>query len=121
MDIQIFREYCLSKKLCSEETPFGPNTLVFKVHNKIFALCTINNFSDITLKCDPEIATDLRATYLAVKPGYHTNKKHWNTVTVNQDVNDTLLIEMIDNSYNLVVQSLPIKTQQLLFFSDDIR
>ncbi|MDG2455172.1 MAG: MmcQ/YjbR family DNA-binding protein [Bacteroidia bacterium] len=111
MDLEHLRDYCLKKRFVTEHTPFGPDTLVFKVHNKMFALCSIDNFTSVNLKCDPELAQELRANYIAVKPGYHMNKVHWNTVDVNQDVDDTHFLQHVDNSYMLVVKSLPKKLQ----------
>lgn len=111
MDLEHLRDYCLAKSFVTEHTPFGPDPLVFKVHNKMFALCSIDNFVSVNLKCDPELVPDLRANYLAVKPGYHMNKTHWNTVMVNQDVDDKHLLQMVDDSYLLIVQSLPKKLQ----------
>ncbi|MBT6235554.1 MAG: MmcQ/YjbR family DNA-binding protein [Bacteroidetes bacterium] len=111
MDLEFLREYCLKKPHTTEETPFGLDPLVFKVHGKMFALCSIENFVSISLKCDPDKAEELRATYTAVNAGYHMNKKHWNTVTVNQDVDDSLLLTMVDDSFALVVKSLPKKLQ----------
>ena len=111
MDLEFLREYCLKKPHTTEETPFGLDPLVFKVHGKMFALCSIQNFVSISLKCDPDKAEELRATYTAVTAGYHMNKKHWNTVTVNQDVDDSLLLTMVDDSFALVVKSLPKKLQ----------
>lgn len=109
MYIDEFRDYCLSKKEVSEDLPFDENTLVFKIAGKIFAITDIDKFESINLKCDPEKAEDLRARYNAVQPGYHMNKKHWNTVVNHSDVNDKLLKEMIDESYNLVIKGLPKK------------
>ncbi len=111
MYIDEFRDYCLSKKEVTEELPFDENTLVFKVAGKIFAITDIDKFESINLKSDPEKAEDLRARYNAVQPGYHMNKKHWNTVVNHSDVNDKLLKQMIDESYNLVIQGLPKKTK----------
>jgi predicted DNA-binding protein (MmcQ/YjbR family) len=111
MDLEFLREYCLKKPHTTEETPFGLDPLVFKVNGKMFALCSIENFVSISLKCDPDKAEELRATYTAVNAGYHMNKKHWNTVTVNQDVDDSLLLTMVDDSFALVVKSLPKKLQ----------
>jgi predicted DNA-binding protein (MmcQ/YjbR family) len=111
MDLEFLREYCLKKPHTTEETPFGLDPLVFKVHGKMLALCSIENFVSISLKCDPDKAEELRATYTAVNAGYHMNKKHWNTVTVNQDVDDSLLLTMVDDSFALVVKSLPKKLQ----------
>lgn len=109
MNIEEYRNYCLAKKEVTEGTPFGPDVLVFKVSGKMFALSGIENFATINLKCDPEKALQQRAEFNAVKPGYHMSKKHWNTITVNEDVPDQLLYEMIDESYELVVKSLPKK------------
>lgn len=111
MDIESFREYCLAKKGVTEEFPFGEETLVFKVKGKMFALTDIDSFVSINLKCDPENAVLLREQYEAVKPGYHMNKKHWNTVLVRGSYGDKLLKEWIDDSYQLVVKSLPKKIQ----------
>lgn len=110
MYIDEFREYCISKKAVTEELPFDENTLVFKVAGKIFAITDIDKFESINLKCEPEKAIDLRARYRAIQPGYHMNKKHWNTVENNSDVNDILLKQLIDESYNLVVKGLSKKT-----------
>jgi predicted DNA-binding protein (MmcQ/YjbR family) len=114
MYIDEFREYCLAKKEVTEELPFDVNTLVFKVAGKIFAITDIDKFESINLKCDPEKAEDLRARYNAVQPGYHMHKKHWNTIINNSDVNDTLLKQWIDESYELVIQGLPKKIKQEL-------
>ncbi|MDA8886625.1 MmcQ/YjbR family DNA-binding protein [Bacteroidia bacterium] len=114
MDIEFFREYCLGMQHVTEDTPFGPNTLVMKVHGKMFALCGIDNFSSVNLKCDPEIAPELRANYIAVESGFHMNKKHWNTVQIGSYVSDKLLIKMIDDSYNLVVDTLPKKLKETI-------
>src|SRR5690606_18236290 len=111
MNIEEFRDYCILKKGVTEETPFGPDTLVFKVMNKMFALSGIEDFKYINLKCDPDRAIDLREQYHAVQPGYHMNKKLWNSVYINDDVPDEMIYEMIDDSYNLIVASLPKKTQ----------
>ncbi len=114
MYIDEFREYCLAKKEVTEELPFDENTLVFKVAGKIFAITDIDKFESINLKCHPEKAEDLRARYNAVQPGYHMNKKHWNTIVNNSDVTDTLLKQWIDQSYELVIQGLTKKTKQEL-------
>jgi predicted DNA-binding protein (MmcQ/YjbR family) len=95
----------------TEEFPFDANTLVFKVMDKMFALTDVDNFESINLKCDPERAIQLRDEYEAVQPGYHMNKKHWNTVLMDGRVGDKLIKEWIDHSYELVVQSLPRKTR----------
>lgn len=112
MDIEAFREYCISKPMVTEEVPFGPDTLVFKVAGKMFALTDIENFQSINLKCDPETAIQLREQYPDVKPGYHMNKRHWNTVNSSGMVGDDLLKQWIDDSYLLVVNGLPKKVQE---------
>ncbi|XOV95212.1 MAG: MmcQ/YjbR family DNA-binding protein [Bacteroidota bacterium] len=112
MDIETFRAYCLSKPLVTEEIPFGPETLVFKVAGKMFALTNIDSFESVNLKCDPEIALQLREQYQEVKPGYHMNKKHWNTVLTDGVIGDDLMKKWVDHSYDLVVKGLPQKKQQ---------
>lgn len=114
MNIEAFRSYCLQKKGVTEDFPFGEQTLVFKVQGKMFALANIDLFESVNLKCDPTRAIELRETFRGVLPGYHMNKKHWNTVRVFEDVNDELLMELIDHSYNLVVKSLPKRLQNEL-------
>ncbi|MBN8701771.1 MAG: MmcQ/YjbR family DNA-binding protein [Bacteroidetes bacterium] len=110
MHIEELRDYCLSKRGVEETLPFGPDVLVFKVRGKVFLLCPIDNSSlQFNVKCDPQKAIDLRDQYSSVLPGYHMSKKHWNTVLVNGEVADNLLREWIDDSYNLVVESLPKK------------
>ena len=111
MNIEEFRDYCITKKGVTESFPFDESTLVFKVMGKMFALAGVDNFDFINLKCDPELAIELRETYNAIKPGYHMSKKHWNSIYVNQDVSDKLIYQFVDDSYNLIVKSLPKKTQ----------
>ena len=111
MTITFFREYCLSKPGTSEDTPFDENTLCFKVGGKIFAIIDIELFESVNLKCDPEKAVELREQYSGIVPGYHMNKKHWNTININWQVSDVLLNEWIDDSYNLVVRQLSKKEQ----------
>ena len=114
MDIASFRQYCLSKKEVTEETPFGPDTLVFKVMGKAFALCSIDHFQSVNLKCDPERAIDLRERHVGIQPGYHMNKKHWNTVSSDGSISLDLFLELIDHSYDLVVSGLPKKDRAKL-------
>lgn len=111
MTITYFREYCLSKPGTSEETPFDVDTLCFKVGGKIFAIIDIELFESANLKCDPERAVDLREQNEGIIPGYHMNKKHWNTVLFNGQVGDSLILELVDHSYDLVFRSLPKKIQ----------
>ena len=107
MDLAKFREYCLSKPEATEGTPFGPDVLVFKVSGKIFALASLDEVpATANLKCDPDLALELRDRYEQVRPGYHMNKKHWNTVEIESGIPDVELRKMIDHSYELVVRSL---------------
>ena len=114
MNIESYRNYCLDKKGVTESFPFDNKVLVFKVMNKMFALADVDEFISINLKCDPERALELREQYVGVQPGYHMNKKHWNTVATREDISDTLLLGLIDHSYDLVVASLPKKLQKEL-------
>ncbi len=108
MDLAQFREYCLRKPRASEGTPFGPDVLVFKVAGKMFALAALDEVpATANLKCDPDLALDLRDRYEQVTPGYHMNKKHWNTVEIETGIPESELRKMIDHSYDLVVKSLP--------------
>lgn len=111
MNIEEFRDYCMTKPGVTEETPFGPDTLVFKVMGKMFALTGIEHFDFINLKCDPDEAIDLRDRYEGVKPGYHMSKKLWNSVYVNSDVTDDQIYQWTDDSYELIVNSLTKKLQ----------
>lgn len=106
MDLDSYRTYCLEKKGVKETFPFGENTLVFKVLDKIFTLADIEEFTSINLKVDPEVGVELREQYASVVPGYHMNKKHWITVMMDGAIPDKLIKQWIDNSYLLVAQSL---------------
>ena len=108
MDVAEFREYCLTKPSASEEMPFGPDVLVFKVGGKMFALASVDEVpATANLKCDPDLALDLRDRYEQVRPGYHMNKKHWNTVEIDSGIPAVELRRMIDHSYELVIKGLP--------------
>jgi predicted DNA-binding protein (MmcQ/YjbR family) len=111
MFLEELRSYCLQKKGVSEGFPFDQNTLVFKVFGKLFALMDVESFDGVNLKCDPERAIELRERYHAVQAGYHMNKKHWNTVRLFEDVDDSFLLELVDHSYDLVYNSLPKKVR----------
>ena len=102
MDIETLREYCISKKGVTESFPFGDDTLVFKAGGKIFALLNLDGDLSINLKCDPLLAIELRERYSSVTPGYHMNKKHWNTVFLDGSVPDSEVFSWIDHSYSLV-------------------
>lgn len=118
MQIDQLRDFCISKKGVTEHFPFDDVTLVFKVMNKMFALVGLekweNGETSVNLKCDPDWAEELRAEYDSVNPGFHMNKKHWNTVTLNSDVSDKFAYELVNHSYDLIVKSLPKKTQKEL-------
>jgi predicted DNA-binding protein (MmcQ/YjbR family) len=108
MDLAEFREYCLTKPGATEGTPFGPDVLVFKVNGKMFALAALDQLpTTVNLKCDPDLALDLRDRYEQVRPGYHMNKKHWNTLEIEHGIPDAELRKMIDHSYELVIRRLP--------------
>lgn len=107
MNIETFRNYCLSLPYTTESMPFGDGVLVFKVMGKMYALANIDLFQSINLKCDPEKAIELRAQYPEVKPGYHMNKQHWNTVETD-NMSDKLLMQWIKDSYLLVVNKLKV-------------
>lgn len=115
MTIEEIRDYCLNKKGVTEEFPFDEETLVFKVLGKVFLLTDINSVEiSVNLKCEPELAIELRERYDSVKPGYHMNKKMWNTVTINGEFSDTDFYKMIDHSYDEVVKKMTKKLQQEL-------
>ncbi len=114
MDIESFREYCLMKNGSTESFPFGENTLVFKVMDKMYALTDIDLFESVNLKCDPDKAGQLREEYPAVTPGYHMNKKHWNTVLMDGSVGDDLIKSWVDHSYDLVVAGLTKSKKEAL-------
>lgn len=111
MNIEDIREYCLKKNSVTESFPFDETTLVFKVKNKMFALTDIESPLSINLKCDPEKAIELRERYPVVKPGYHMNKKLWNTIDIDGSIDDSLIKKWIDDSYKLIVEKLPKKDQ----------
>lgn len=114
MNIETLRDYCLSKNYVTETFPFGEETLVFKVMDKIFLLTGLEQPDRFNVKCDPEKAVSLREQYEEVQPGYHMNKTHWNTVYMNGRLTELQLKEMIDHSYDLVVKSLPKSKQALI-------
>ncbi|MGY8914485.1 MAG: MmcQ/YjbR family DNA-binding protein [Flavobacteriales bacterium] len=111
MDIEAFRAYCITKKGVTEEFPFDADTLVFKVMGKMFALAPLERIpSQVNLKCDPERAIELRETHDGIiMPGYHMSKTHWNTIYIENYLPASLIMEFIDDSYNLVVAGLTKK------------
>jgi predicted DNA-binding protein (MmcQ/YjbR family) len=118
MNIQQLYDYCLSKKGVTEHFPFDEDTLVFKVMGKMFCLASLQEWEKgnpaLNLKCDPDYAEELRAEFESVQPGYHSNKKHWNTVYVNREISDKKIVHFIHHSYELVVSKLPKKDRDLL-------
>lgn len=109
MDFEFVRNYCLSKPGVTEDFPFDESTLVFRVGGKIFALTDTEKYPfTVNLKCDPEKAIELRENYESISPGWHMNKKHWNTITPDNSIPIKLLKELIEHSYELVLKSLKI-------------
>lgn len=102
MNVENLREYCISKKKVTESFPFGDDTLVFKTEGRIFALINLEGDLSINLKCTPSLAIELRERYSSVIPGYHMNKKHWNTIYLNGSIPDKEVFSWIDHSYDLV-------------------
>ena len=115
MDVESLRNYCLSKTGVEETQPFGPDTLVYKVGGKVFLIAPLGAEQfQFNVKCDPDKAVELREQYPAVIPGYHMNKKHWNTIVVDGSVSVKLIRQWIDDSYDLIVASLPAKAREVL-------
>jgi len=115
VNIEQYRDYCLSLPAVTEDLPFDENTLCFKVMGKIFSICDIEEFESINLKCDPVKAIELREEYPGIViPGYHMNKKHWNTVSMQHNLPDELIKEWIRDSYILVISKLPKKDRDKL-------
>jgi predicted DNA-binding protein (MmcQ/YjbR family) len=116
MDLESLRTYCLSKPGVTESTPFGDDTLVYKVMEKAFILTGIDSFPpSFNAKCDPEYAIELRESYPQhILPGYHMNKKHWNTIIMDGELPEQLTRGLIDQSYELVVQGLTKKQKVAL-------
>src|ERR1700693_2272540 len=108
VNLEQFREYCLSKPNATESTPFGPDVLVFKVSGKIFALASLDEIpARANLKCDPDLALELRDRYEGFRPAYHMNKKHWNTIDIESGIPNSEIRKMIAHSYDLVANALP--------------
>lgn len=115
MNSEELHEYCINKKGVTAEFPFDENTLVYKVSGKMFALVALDEeILAVNLKCDPELAIELREQYTAVNPGYHMNKKYWNTITLDGSVSTNLIKEWIDHSYQEVVKKLSKKEKEHL-------
>jgi predicted DNA-binding protein (MmcQ/YjbR family) len=115
MDATELRRWCLQHAGAIEDFPFGPEHSVFKVAGKIFALTALDRAPlEVSVKCEPEVAAQLRHTYLAIRPGYHLNKRHWNTITLDGSLPDQLVRDLIEDSYDLVVSALPRRLRQQL-------
>ena len=118
MDATALRDWCLHFNGAIEDFPFGAEVSVFKVGGKMFALSFLGRTPlEVSLKCEPELAAELRASYAAVRPGWHLNKRHWNTVTIDGSVPDRLVRDMVEDSYDLVVSGLPKRVQLQLDWS----
>jgi len=115
MNLESLRDYCMELPGVTEELPFGPDTLVFKVMGKMFALTSLDSSAfSFNVKCDPEKAEELRASYTDVLPGYHMSKKHWNTVRVTGSISSELLFSWLKDSYDLVANTLTKMAKQEL-------
>ena len=112
MNIEEFRNICIEIEEVTEEFPFDNETLVFKVYGKIFALANVESFKSINLKCDPEYAVELREKFSAVVPGYHMNKKHWNTILIDETLENPFLKKLICDSYSLVLKGVPVSKRK---------
>jgi predicted DNA-binding protein (MmcQ/YjbR family) len=107
------RKWCLAQPGATEEFPFGENVSVFKVAGKMFALSILDSRPlEVSVKCEPELARALRQSYEAVRPGYHLNKRHWNTITIGGSLPDALVRDMVEDSYDLVVAALPRRARE---------
>jgi predicted DNA-binding protein (MmcQ/YjbR family) len=118
LNIEELRDYCLQKRGVTEGFPFGEDTLVFKVGGKLFLLTGLEDGNRFNVKCDPELAVELRERHNEVKPGYHMNKVHWNTVYMDGALTAKQLYQMVDHSYDLIFKSLPKQTQAEILSQD---
>jgi len=116
MNIEQLRAYCLSKQQVEETQPFGPENLVYKLGGKVFLITSLDYVEYLTfnVKCDPDMAIELRERYACVQPGYHMNKKHWNTIVIDGSVSTAQLKKWMDHSYDLILKSLPKKAQEAI-------
>jgi predicted DNA-binding protein (MmcQ/YjbR family) len=120
IDGEALRSWCLARPGVTEEMPFGPVTTVFKVAGKVFALSRLDGSPlEISLKCEPDLAEALRRDHAAVRPGYHLNKRHWNTVLCDGSLPDGMILDMLEDSYDLVVEGLPKATRAELGWSPE--
>ena len=115
MDAGGLRAWCLQHAGAVEDFPFGPEHSVFKVCGKMFALSALDRTPlEVSVKCEPDLAVGLRGSHAAIRPGYHLNKRHWNTITLDGSLPDKLVRDLIEDSYDLVVSALPKRTQRQL-------
>ena len=115
MDASELRLWCLRQTGTVEDFPFGPEHSVFKVAGKIFALSALHRTPlEVSVKCEPDLAVGLRESYPAIRPGYHLNKRHWNTITLDGSLPDQLVRDLIEDSYDLVVCALPKRVREQL-------
>jgi predicted DNA-binding protein (MmcQ/YjbR family) len=115
MDATELRTWCLRQPGAIEDFPFSPEHSVFKVAGKMFALSALDLMPlEVSVKCEPELAVQLRATYPSIRPGYHLNKRHWNTITLDGTLADQLVCDLIEDSYDLVVSALPRRVREQL-------
>jgi predicted DNA-binding protein (MmcQ/YjbR family) len=115
MDAAGLRAWCLEQPGAVEEFPFGPEHSVFKVAGKMFALSGLERVPlEVSVKCEPELAVALRTSYDAIRPGYHLNKRHWNTITIDGRLEDRIVRDLIEDSYDLVVSALPARVREQL-------
>jgi predicted DNA-binding protein (MmcQ/YjbR family) len=122
VDAGELRGWCLAQTGAVEEFPFGPEHSVFKVAGKMFAISAFDRRPlEVSVKSDPELALQLRVTYAAIRPGYHLNKRHWNTVTLDGSLPDQLIRDLVEDSYDLVVSALPERTRKHLGWAPQAR
>jgi len=115
MDAAELRRWCLAQAGAVEDFPFGPEHSVFKVGGKMFALSALDRMPlEVSVKCEPELAAELRASYGAIRPGYHLNKRHWNTIVLDGSLPDQLVRDLIEDSYDLVANALPKRKRETL-------
>ena len=120
MDATDLRQWCLAQTGAVEDFPFGPEHSVFKVGGKVFAISALQRTPlEVSVKCEPELAVELRGTYAAIRPGYHLNKRHWNTVTLDGSLPDRLVRDLVEDSYDLVVSALPRRMRDELGWAPD--
>ena len=115
MNASELRDWCLEHAGAGEDFPFTAEHSVFKVHGKMFALSALGREPlEVSVKCEPELAVELRNSYKVIRPGYHLNKRHWNTITLDGSISDQLVRDLVEDSYDLVVSALPKRVQKEL-------